>query len=133
MFYGGLVMKNVYIKYFVFSRLLLASSSIFSVMPQYQNKITQIQEIHGAKTYTLVLKCTQREPIAVYAPATYQESLDSSQIRIFLPNTVLAEGVEPIAGTMEVMSSGVEILLFGKLIKKSASDGLIFITIEVSQ
>jgi hypothetical protein len=101
-------------------------------MPYYQNKVTEIQEIHGATTYTLILKCSEREPIAVYAPASYEESLEPSQLRIFLPNSVLAEGVEPIAGIIEIMSSGIEILLFGKLINKVASDGLIFITIEVS-
>jgi hypothetical protein len=128
----GLIMKNVYSKYFIFSRLLLVSSSIFSMMPYYQNTITEIQEIHGATTYTLVLKCSNNEPIAVYAPANYQESLESSQIRIFMPNTILAEFVEPIAGTMEVMSSGVEILLFGKLVNKISSDGLVAITIKVA-
>ena len=126
-------MKSLYSKYFIFSRLLFLGIPIFSMMPYYQNKITEIQEIQGAATYTIVLKCSEIEPTAVYAPATYQESLNPDQIRIFLPNTILADGVEPIVGVVEVMGTGIEILLFGKLIKKIASNGIVVVTVKASR
>ena len=124
-------MKNVYGIYLIFSSILFFSVSLFSMMPKYENIIYDIQEIHGATRYTIVLKCSEAEPIAVYAPATYQESLQDSKIRIFMPNSMLAQGVEPLDGVLEVLASGIEILLFGKLLSKTSSNGLLFITVEV--
>lgn len=102
-------------------------------MPYYHNTITNIDAIKGATTYTLIITCDQLEPIAVYAPMTYQESLDDQKVTIFMPNTVLAEGVAEIPGVVELISSGVSIFLDGKLKQKLIADHKIYITIEVKQ
>ncbi len=110
---------------------LLIPQFFNAMMPYYQNTITDIQAIEGATTHTLIIFCDQLEPIAVYAPTTYQESLDDEQVTIFMPNTVLAEGVAEIPGVIELMSSGVSIFLVGKLKQKLIADHKIVITIEV--
>lgn len=124
-------MKNLDIKKFIMTSLLLVTSSLFSMMPYYQNKVVQVQEIHGATTYTIMLKCSSQEPIIVYAPASYQESLNSSQIRFFLPNTSFDENLENNLESLKVMGNGIEILLFGDLVKKIVSDGIISLTVKV--
>lgn len=111
---------------------LLAIPNFFNaMMPVYQNEITGIQDIQGAITYTLILSCEQEKPIAVYAPATYQESLNDQQVTIFMPNTTLAQGVDEIEGMVETTGSGVTISLVGKLKQKMIADHKIYITIEV--
>ena len=102
-------------------------------MPYYHNTITNIDVIQGATTYTLMITCDQLEPIAVYAPMTYQESLDDEHVTIFMPNTVLAEGVAEIPGVIELINSGVSIFLTGKLKQKLIADHKIYITIEVKK
>lgn len=115
------------------SGFLLIPQFFNAMMPYYQNTITNIQAIEGATTYTLIISCDQLEPIAVYAPTTYQESLDDQKVTIFMPNTSLAEGVVEIPGVIELMSSGVSIFLVGKLKQKLVADHKIVITIEVKQ
>lgn len=128
-FIGGNSMKIQNIFYMV--TLLVISDLCHGMMAAYHNIITDIQDIQGATTYTLVITCTQLEPIAVYAPETYQESLNNQQVTIFMPNTTLAEGVEEIPGMVEVVSSGVTIFLAGKLKQKLIGNHKISITIEV--
>lgn len=123
-------MKMQYVKY-LFMVVLAMPHAVTAMMPIYQNVITDIYGIQGATTYTLVLLCDQREPIAVYAPGTYQDSLDTEQVTIFMPNSTLAQGVEEIADMVEVMSSGVTIFLRGKFKQKIVADHKIMITVEV--
>ncbi|MBI2345112.1 hypothetical protein HYV10_03505 [Candidatus Dependentiae bacterium] len=113
--------------------LLVTHYSVYAMMPAYQNIITDIQGIQGATTYTLIIACDHLEPIIVYAPVTYQESLDNQQITFFMPNTKLGQGVEEISGIIEVMSSGVTIFLTGKLKQKIVADHKICIIIEPLQ
>ncbi len=101
-----------------------------AMMPYYQNKITNIEEIDANTTYTLVITCDQLEPIALYAPATFQESQESSEIRIFMPHTTLAEGIAEVPGVLDQTSSGVSILLVGKLVKKIITDHKVYIIIQ---
>jgi hypothetical protein len=100
-------------------------------MPYYHNTITGIDAIEGATSYTLIISCDQLDPIIVYAPMTYQESLDDTKITYFMPNTVLAPGIDEIPGVIESTSSGISIFLDGKLKQKLVADHKIFITIQV--
>lgn len=122
------------------SLFLLATQLVYAItadesrfMPYYHNTITNIDAMKGATSYTLIITCDQLDPIIVYAPMTYQESLDDTKVTYFMPNTVLAPGIEEIPGVIESINSGVSIFLDGKLKKKLVTDHKIFITIEVKQ
>lgn len=107
------------------------TSMAYAVLPEYVNVITDIQEIHGGSTYSLVLKCQQQDPIITYDPATYEESLSDEIYRSFMPGTTLADGICDSSGIIEQTDSGVAIVLLGRLKEKIVGDYMIILTVEI--
>ncbi|MCX5924236.1 MAG: hypothetical protein NTZ68_02345 [Candidatus Dependentiae bacterium] len=96
----------------------------------YSNQIVGIQEIYGAKNFTIVLTFEQDGPIITYAPASYADSQNDSFNRFFMPNTVLSDGAG--SGALQQSGSGVELVLFGTLVKKIVDGNTIMISITVA-
>lgn len=91
----------------------------------YQNQITGIQEIAGARNYTLILSCTNINPIVTYAPENFDDSQDDSIHRFLLPNTTILQDLENDLAYVRQHGTSVEIYLFGRLIFNTADDGKI--------
>ena len=85
-------------------------------MQKYENEITDIAEIAGAKSYTLVLSCSQLNPIVVYAPDNFAESGQDDVHRYVLPNTTIHDDVQNDSASVQQDGQHVEVLLFGQLL-----------------
>jgi len=121
----------------MFKKMIMAiwciSSIVSGMMPEYVNVVTEIQEIHGGSTYSLILKCTEQDPIIVYAPATHEESISDEIYRSFMPGTTLAPDVADSSGVVEQTGSGVEIVLLGRLKEKIVVDYTVILVVEVAE
>lgn len=113
----------------IFSIMCIMSITL-AALPEYVNMITDIQEIHGGTRYSLMLSCQHENPIITYAPATYEETMSDELYRAFMPNTRLADGVIDSSGAVQETGSGVEIILFGRLIEKIVADHTIMLVVE---
>lgn len=89
-------------------------------MQRYENEVNGIQEIAGVTNYTLVLSCSQQNPIVSYAPQNFAESQDNSVHRYVLPNSTLSENIDNETSCVRQLGSHVEILLFGRLLAQTA-------------
>ena len=114
---------------------MLTSINIVSdcVLPAYNNMVTDLYEIQTQSSYTLVLKCQNQNPIAMYSPANFQESLSDTVHRVYMPNTHLSDQVKKISGVVDFDGSGVQLLLPGKLQHKMVGDGLVVFKVAIAK
>lgn len=124
-------MKKQSLKYILILSLIMPYAASAEMMHSYQNKIIDIQDIQGTSTYTLILTCEEPNPIAVYAPETYQDSLNPELTTIFMPRTTLAQDVEEVPGMVEVTGEGITIFLRGNFKGKLVADHKMSVTVEV--
>lgn len=113
-----------FFKYFLISNFLMVSMvhAQHLDMKRYENEITDLQEIAGAKSYTLVLSCSQLNPIVVYAPENFHESGQDDVHRYLLPNTTLSEEINNESASVQQDGHHVEVLLFGQLLLQTTGD-----------
>jgi len=97
----------------------------------YQNQILSFREIHGASSYTLILMCDQKDPIITYAPASYDESKNSNIVRFLMPNSIIDEKIIDQEELIKQKNGGVEVLLFGPLLKKVIGDHMVIMTVGI--
>jgi len=94
----------------------------------YRNQIIQVRKIDGKKTYTVIITFENPAPILTYAPESFEESLDGSVYRCFMPNTTIAESLEQTMPVMmQQLESGVRYFLQGKLLKKVVGERTVLI------
>ncbi len=91
-------------------------------MKKYENEVTDIQEIAGVSSYTLVLSCTQLNPIVVYAPYSFTESEAQDVHRYLLPNTTISEEIDNQSSIVRKDGHHVEVLLFGQLLLQTTEN-----------
>jgi len=102
------------------------------LLSEYANQLVEVQEIHGATTYSIVLTFEQSGPIITYAPTSFVESQDDTVYRCFMPNTAIGEQLEHNApDIIQQSDSGVELVLMGKFLKKIVGDMQVVIQMGV--
>ncbi|MBM17488.1 MAG: hypothetical protein CL947_00285 [Epsilonproteobacteria bacterium] len=94
------------------------SAIMFATLYQdtgYTNTVTSIYEVHTANGSKIFMTFDQPDPICLYTPANYKESLDTTLYRAYLPHTSLADNVAT-SFEIEETDEGVELLLQGSSI-----------------
>lgn len=112
------------LKYFLMIHVGIVSilHAQHETLKKYENEITDIREIAGITSYSLVLSCTQLNPIVVYAPQNFYESGQGQVHRYLLPNTTLSQTVDHEHAVVQQDGPHVEVLLFGQLLLQTTGD-----------
>lgn len=97
--------------------------------PGYENAIIAIQEFTGQKSCKLVLTFQNNDPVCLYTPQSFAESLNSTFYRIFIPRTRLEDGVTSSFDLHE-NEDGIELVLYGKSLKKIISGNIVVFQID---
>ena len=100
------------------------------VLPAYSNTITHVDQIYGQTRYTLVLECSNRDPIINYVPETYQDFEEQEVTRLYMPQTTIGYDFNDNIVSVVPYGSGVEIVLFGRVLDKIVSEYKIVIILE---
>lgn len=85
--------------------------------PGYHNTITSINEITTGTGMKVFITFEDSDPICMYAPANFAESLDDTVYRVFMPRTCVDQDVITSLD-MQEFDEGVELVLEGKSIQK---------------
>lgn len=112
--------------------LVLQADEFHEGLSAYQNVITNIDYIFGKTRCTIVLHCSSLFPIINYAPLSYQDFIDATSIRLYLPQTTIECAFDESFGSIIQDGSGVEIVIFGNYIDKLVSHNSIAIIFECS-
>lgn len=124
--------KHFFLLIFMMVQSLSFKANDHVQMKSYSNEIIEISEIYGTTTHSLILTF-DRDPIINYAPASYQESQNNEINRYFMPNTTISSAIQSlIPSIMKQHSSGVELLLLGKLINKTIAGHKVMIRTKIS-
>ena len=97
--------------------------------PGYENTIVAIQEFTGRESCKLVLTFHNDDPVCIYSPHSFAESLDTTIYRIFMPRTKLDDSVTSSFDLHE-SENGIELVLHGKSLKKIISGNIVVFQIE---
>lgn len=94
----------------------------------YENQILAIEEFDTPSSTKIIISFEHENPICTYQPESFQESLDDTVYRAFMPRTTVASDVICCSGNDDEFDSGsfdcqndqdgVELLLQGESIKK---------------
>lgn len=103
----------------------------------YENKILAIEEFDTPTSTKIMISFEHQNPICVYSPETFQESLDDTVYRAFMPKTDVASDVtccvahdegSDQAFDCDQSDAGVELILYGDSIQKFIEkDHILFI------
>ncbi|MBP7854500.1 hypothetical protein KAZ82_01025 [Candidatus Babeliales bacterium] len=94
----------------------------------YVNRILSVHEIMGNTNYTLHLSFERNNPVAVYAPQSFQESQDKQIHRFILPNTQM--GCDFDCECLQVGSNDVEIVLQGVMLLNVIGQDFLLMTVN---
>ena len=95
----------------------------------YENTIVAIQEFTTLGGCKLILTFQHDDPVCVYAPQSFSESLDNTSFRIYMPRTMVADGVSS-SYDIQQSDDGIELLLTGKSLKKIMSGNVALFILE---
>jgi len=108
----------------------------------YQNQVVAVEEFDTPSSTKIIVSFEQSNPVCMYSPKTFQESLDDTTYRAVMPRTGVAPGVVCGHGDTDYDNEqdgehlfdcdsdedSVEFVLHGKSIKKFIGDNhVIFI------
>lgn len=100
---------------------------------EYENQITAIDQLDTVSGQKIIVHFSHTNPICAYAPKNYEESLDDTISRNYLPKTTISDGVE-IANNDDVLvdsdEEGVEIVVRGKSIQKIVGEQRVFFIVK---
>jgi len=98
----------------------------------YHNQLKEFIEIHGPKSYCIILTFQEKDPLITYSPISFQESKNDLIYRCFLPNTDISDLLDNVpADLCSQKGAGVEIVLIGKLLKRVVCGNQILIKMGV--
>ena len=89
--------------------------------PGYQNSILKIEQFKTPTSCKIIMTFDQQNPIAVYSPENFEESIDDSVYRVFMPRTTVDQEIETDLDLAQT-EQGIELVLSGRLIKKHMGD-----------
>lgn len=107
--------------------------------PGYKNQILAIEEFDSPNSTKIMISFENQNPICTYSPENFQESLDDTVYRAFMPRTGIASGVgdgdeddidcdQAASFDLEQTDAGVELLLYGASIRKyNGRDHVMFV------
>lgn len=97
----------------------------------YQNQIADICEISNGKNIKFVVSCQSEDPICNYAPESYEESLQNSIHRFYMPMTTVASEVSAPFDLHED-EHGVEFVIEAQSVQKIISGSKILLIVAMS-
>jgi hypothetical protein len=115
----------------IISAVLLADEGEISHdLPKYENEILKVNVIDGANHLTLRLDSAQQNPIAVYAPLSFEESQRSDVHRFLLPNTQTVAVLEHEHANLIPSDTHTQLVLYGQLCLNTATQSSLIFMIE---
>lgn len=106
----------------------------------YENQILAIEEFDSASSKKIIISFEHSDPVCTYSPENFQESIDDTVYRAFMPKTTVGPNVVCATGSDDESGettnsfdccsddAGVELLLQGESIKKFVGkDHVIFV------